>query len=113
MKFYESRDFKDEVILRSQSKKDVIEAFRRTYPSYDVKHIGPFIYEIEVVFDICLPEYEGILSKKKWKEGKIQEKVCKVITHTHERLGKERTAKQIAKLWRVDPFEIKKNIKTW
>lgn len=113
MKFYESRDFKDEVILRSQSKKDVIAAFRRTYPSYDLKHIDPFIYEIEVVFDICLPEYEGWIRKKRWKEGKIQLQVCKVITHTIVRLGRERTAKQIAKLWRIDPFEIKKNYKIW
>lgn len=111
MKFFEARDFSDAVILRSQDKKDVIVAFKERYPEYDIKYVDPFIYELDIHFTECMPEYEGILSRKRWNSGRIQKKVCKVIRHTIERLGKEHTAVRIAKLWRIDPFEIKKDYK--
>jgi hypothetical protein len=113
MKFFESRDLNDVVILRSQDKKEAIKAFFGRYPTFDKKSVDPFIYEFDVVFDVCLPEYNGWILKKKWKQGQYQQQVIKVIKYTVNALGKERTGIQIRKLWRLDHLEIKKNSKVW
>lgn len=89
MKFYEAKDFEDNTILKSQDRQSVILAFKERYPGYDLKYVDPFIYEIDIQFTECIPEYEGFLRRHKWEQGKVQYRVCEVIRHIINSLGND------------------------
>lgn len=101
MKYYVAHDLNGVEIGRSTIKSDAIKSFRARYPFFDSSHVEHFIDELIINYNICLPEYEGYISKKMWKKGKIQSKVCETISYTKAAIGVRRTQEQIYKLWKL------------
>lgn len=111
--WYDVYDINDNIIGKFKTYKSALKAFKERYPYFSDESCSPFIFETDVGYTICLPEYSGVISMKSYKKGKIQRRVCEVIAYTVLSIGRNRTEIQISRLWKFDEFEIKKNIKLW